>query len=251
MIGISGLLYWEKEKITQQYFSEMEKAQIEKNSLREELHKAKTEKEKNIQALLDLEQKFAELQKRHSKLEIEYKDALNLKQFLADKFVEYTNVTKNGWQKFEDISNKLNKQMVTFSKISDQLLPQIQQEESKKSALETPRGTIELPAVIVKDKGAEVIEGKALTESNIQQKASSLQSAKIMSINRAHNFVVINKGVVDGIKKDDVFIAERNGQVVAKVKVTEIRDFVSLGLIQNMNKKLSLMEGDGLYLSKS
>ena len=251
MIGISGLLYWEKEKITQQYFSEMEKAQIEKNTLREQVHKEQKEKEKNVQALRNLELKYNELQQKHTKLENEYKDALNIKQFVADKFIEYTTVTKDGWRRFEDLSNKFNKQIATFSEISSHLFPQFQ-ERIKDQALSSPQAqstpnSIELPTVIVKDIGKEIQKEDALPERTVQSERAPMHSVQIMSINREHNFVVINKGIVDGIDMDDVFTVKRDQQVVATIKVKEVRDFVSLALIQEMYKGLSLREGDTAF----
>ena len=84
--------------------------------------------------------------------------------------------------------------------------------------------------------------GEKKEESAFSQKAT----AQIMSINREHNFVVVNKGLVDGIKTGDIFGAYRDGQKIATIRVSEIRDFVSLGLIKELKKGFTLREGDAL-----
>ena len=65
-----------------------------------------------------------------------------------------------------------------------------------------------------------------------------------MSVNHEHNFVVLNKGLVDGIQVNEVYTIVRGAEKIAKIKISEIRDFVSLGIVQGKDMHKVIKEGD-------
>jgi hypothetical protein len=51
--------------------------------------------------------------------------------------------------------------------------------------------------------------------------------AKIMSIDRDNNFVVVNVGQANNLKLGDTFQVYRDGQAIGSVEVIQLRDRIS------------------------
>lgn len=227
LIGLCGLLYWEKEKVTQTLTSEVEGLQQERKTLKESIRKVENEKEKAILTARELEIKYLALDENYRKLEKNFQESLQLKEFMMKQFTEYTAISKQGWAKIENLTSKLGEQL-------------------SEGAITINDSDVQLPPVVVKKKDKIEVKQKEEEpkEEIVPTVARKIASAQIMSINHDHNFVVINKGLVDGLRIGDMFEATKKGKQVATIKISEIRDFVSLGLVLEKDATALLKEGD-------
>jgi hypothetical protein len=89
LIGMSGLLYWEKEKISQQYMTAMDKAEYEQKALKDELYKKDLALEKANQKLESIEKQFENVQIKYTKLEKDYANALDIRTYITEQFEKF------------------------------------------------------------------------------------------------------------------------------------------------------------------
>lgn len=239
LIGLSGALYWEKERVTQEFLADKEALQKDAQAIKEQLFRLQKEKEKSEQALLESEKKVLIAKEQYEKLENQYNEALSLKQFLVEKLQEITSNTMLGVKKIEAMSSKVDSQFARLSRLNST--------DKDRATLFGNKGkkedTIELPPVVISEKKEAPVVGKKKDENEVTHKVKDIL---VMSINAEHDFVVVNKGLVDGIKIGQRFMIMRETQNIAKVTITEMRDFVSLGTIEEITGGMSIREGDRL-----
>jgi len=247
LIGMSGLLYWEKEKISQQYVLEMEKAEHEQKVLKEDLYKKNISLETTNQKLEDIEKQYKEIQKKYKSLEKDYAGALDIRTYISQQFEQFLTKNAQRWQNFEALTEKLDKQLGQLSTTSNQE----RKKKISKKGIDPEKGVIEIPAVIVKE--AKKVSDPVITEKQpevtIATPPSILQNAQVMSVNHEHNFVVLNKGLVDGIRVGSLYKITRAGVRIASIRISEIRDFVALGIIQDASKAGLIKAGDKIEKS--
>ena len=245
LLGLSGLLYWEKDKVSQKYMQLMEKSEAEKRELKDKIYKVKIENEKNLQKVTNLESKIKETKTSYENLKIEYKKFTELKSFIEEKFSTLSSNTEATEKALQNVANKLEQGVAQLNAFNAKFSKQIKTKSktSKKKKKKSILAGDSIPAVVVKDNGNKQVISKGTTTINTADRPI-LNKPQLMSINREHNFVIVNKGVVDGLKVDDVFIVLRNNEEIGQVKVSEIRDFVSLALMINNKPGFMLKVGD-------
>jgi hypothetical protein len=246
LIGMSALLYWEKEKLSQSYGLEREAAQKEQKIIKEELYKKTIDLEKATEKIILVEKQYSDIDARYKKLEQDYAAMVDSRKFIAEQF---TQLQKENGKYFENITlltNKLDKQIEQLSTVSNDLA-----EESKKKAkggFLSRKEEVEIPAVVIKDdtkiRTPEPTPVPSPSEDAISASPRLLQDAQVMSVNQEHNFVVLNKGLVDGIKVGELYSINRASKEIARMKISEIRDFVSLGIIEKDYQINVVKEGD-------
>jgi len=253
LIGMSGLLYWEKEKVSQQYVTAMEKAEHEQKTLREALNKKELSLEKTSQRLKTIEKQYEEIQAKHKTLEKDYASALDIRTYISQQFEQFATKNTQRWEAFDSLTEKFGKELSRLSVANTKLLKDDNKKSSKKRSASLEKGVIEIPTVVVKDGEKSTRSGAASQFSGgprTVDPSSILKNAQVMSINREHNFVVLNKGLVDGVDAGDQYIITRAGIRIATIKISEIRDFVSLGLVQEPTKTRLIQEGDKIAKMK-
>ena len=236
MIGMSGVLYWEKEKVLQSFVAEVEKTQNLMLELKGKKHEIERENSKKEQEINVLKAKIEELQIEKKEGEETNSKILELKQFVSDKIDGLDNSSKSGVGKIDILSQKMDKQISLLSSVQGLLFRS--KGEKKKG-----RNEIVLPSVVVKEKASKT--GKRKTKKE-ETKVKKLRDVQVMSVNKEHNFVVVNKGMVDGIEIGTRFTVFQNKKVIATIKIAEIRDFVSLGNIQDIQSGFEIKGGDTL-----
>lgn len=238
---MNGALYWEKGKITQKYFVAMQEAEREKHSLKEQIYKGQKEKEKSVQTVAQLEKEYSALKDQYEKVEGRYDGAIDLKNFLETKFTEIANAAADGRGKIDTISKQLDKQLAELSEINAFFGEGRTKSKTRSYARSSAADSVNLPPVVVKEKKEKTGEGK---EETLEDERQETNATQIMSVNEEHNFVVINKGLVDGIAVGKVFNVKRQGQDIGVVAISEARDFVALGIIKKVKKGFFIQEGD-------
>ncbi len=69
-------------------------------------------------------------------------------------------------------------------------------------------------------------------------------SAKVMTVNRKFNFVVVNLGIKDNLKMGDELALEREGKLIGKAKVEKLYDTFAAATITDEAKENPIQEGD-------
>jgi phage shock protein A len=251
LLGMSGLLYWEKEKIAQQFVSEIKQAEQEQKVLKEELYKKDISLEKALQKLDDIEKQYTEIQSKYKELEKQYTSALDLRSYISQQFETFSSAHTEKWKNFEIVTDKFDRQLGQLSSVSNSLLQKVKQEPRKAIPKKSEKGVVDLPPVVVKDTSPT----KAESSNPVSSEAPSipattiLQDAQVMSVNHEHNFVVLNKGLVDGVRVGATYAITRGTKKIAEIRISEIRDFVSLGIIQQDTTSDIIKAGDKIEKS--
>jgi len=247
LIGMSGLLYWEKEKVSQQYMADMDKAQTEQKVLKEEIYKKGVDLERVSEKLKSMENQYSEIQTRYIKLEKDYSGMVDIRKYISEQFSEYKKANTQHWQNFSALSNKFDQQLGQLSTASTELAKTAKKKSKKTFFKSSSKEEVNIPPVIIKEEKIDSSENSAETSQDGAEAAEPLrmlQDAQVMSVNHAHNFVVLNKGLVDGIKVDEMYTITRGSKKIAKIKISEIRDFVSLGIIDGDTRSDIIKDGD-------
>ncbi len=98
---------------------------------------------------------------------------------------------------------------------------------------------VDLPPIVVGEKDAKTDSGRIVAnESEIRTEG------KILNVNEAHNFVVINLGRKDGVVEGMEFDVVRNDKKIARVKVRMLKDDVCAADIVKLYGSSEIKVGD-------
>ncbi len=92
-------------------------------------------------------------------------------------------------------------------------------------------GEVELPPIVLKGKGYTAGEGAAVASG-----ISLSLKGRIVSVNREHNFVVIDLGKQDGIGAGNVFEVYRAGLAIGSIKVIQTRQRIAAADIKDLKE---------------
>jgi len=88
----------------------------------------------------------------------------------------------------------------------------------------------------------------AITEP-AQKDASAISAGRILAVNKPYNFVVVNRGLKDGIQKGMILIASRKGRQVGELEVETTYDKISAAGYK-AEKKIDLRVGDTIQVRR-
>ena len=230
----------------------VKKRDIENKELHLTINKYKTELKELKQKKLEKQNVLQELSSIKSTLDNEFtnvNESLSLSLDKIDTFSRFFDA------KIEDYLAK-NKKAI------NQLIKEKTSERSGQTS------GVELEEVVVTpeqdsyrgrngEKSAKNIENKTVkygqvnkTESaeedkRIQQlKKKAREKVKVMKVNQKHNFIVINKGMIDGVNVGTSIAAYRRDIKIGNAIITEVRELVSLAKIENQYDQHFIEEGD-------
>ncbi len=108
----------------------------------------------------------------------------------------------------------------------------------EKMAGPTTAATQETPA------GASTESVQEVQQDSPSASVSSASGARILTVNRKFNFVVINQGLQDGLKMGDKLKVLKQGQESATVQIEKLYDKFSAATLIEENPKQQVVEGD-------
>ncbi len=146
-----------------------------------------------------LEKKIADLEEKHN--------------FLQKKLSEMEVFVKEKNATLDDLTQKVEAATAAPAPeaVSDVSAAAAPQNAAQKPPEVLSTESVELPPIIVRP-----------SQEAMSQATESL-AAKVIAVNREHNFVVIDLGEDSGIKVGDVFQVYKGGQVIATVQVMQLR----------------------------
>jgi len=229
MIGMSGVLYWEKEKITQQYVSKTDSLQKEKILLKEQIFKLEKEKDKSVYTAEALQIKCDELLAEKETTVKNNALIEGLQKVIVDEFNGIKQQNATGWSKVDVLNRKLDR--LDMSSVSAAVKAKATSSRDKDKTADA-----DIPPVVVTNSS-----NPSGGSDDVYNKNKYMH---IVSVNREHNFAVINKGLVDGVQIGEQFVVMRDDTAVATLEISELRDFVSLGIIKGQSGDTNIGEGD-------
>ena len=145
------------------------------------------------------------------------------------------------------LSQKLEKlYKTTNEKISEINVAKITLEEtivSAKKAIDNEWNLVDLGSISAGSNGA----AKA---NRTDTRKFPKKEGKVLAVNEAHGFVIVDMGRVDGIKNDTILSLNQNGQTIGKLKVLEIRDVMTACNILDLNSGRKIQLSDPVYIQK-
>ncbi len=85
---------------------------------------------------------------------------------------------------------------------------------------------------------------KSVQSSEPSATAGATASAKVLTVNRKFNFVVINQGIQEGLKMGDKLKVFKQGQEIATVQIEKLYDKFSAATLVEEDPKQQVVEGD-------
>ena len=89
-----------------------------------------------------------------------------------------------------------------------------------------------------------VAPAEAAQPAVVSATPAATTSAKVLTVNRKFNFVVINQGLQDGLKMGDKLKVLKQGQESATVQVEKLYDRFSAATLVEEDPKQQVVEGD-------
>ena len=91
----------------------------------------------------------------------------------------------------------------------------------------------------------------ATTNTSIAGPEPTLESAQVLEVNPDLRLVVLNVGLLHGVRVGMPFVVLRGDRVVAELKVVEVRRRICGALIENVDKDVMLAAGDAARVTKN
>jgi cell shape-determining protein MreC len=89
------------------------------------------------------------------------------------------------------------------------------------------------------------------TNTTVTGPEPTLESARVLEVNPNLRLVVLNVGLLHGVRVGMPFVVFRGDRVVAELKVVEVRRRICGALIENVDKDVMLTAGDAARVTKS
>lgn len=171
---------------------------------------------------LQLERKVFDLQSKNSALE---KTLNNMEVYMKQQMVTIDSLQ-------DQISSSRSRKSLLESKYDATRLTNRAMSESGSSR----SGSIELPPIVVKP------QGQGQYYSGSYGSGGMKDGAKVISVDRDNNFVILNLGRIDGVKIGDTLQVYRFDQPIGIVEVLQVRDRLSACDIKRETSPIA--EGD-------
>jgi|GEM_PF-1060835 len=167
-------------------------------------------KEKNDR--LKIQKELNEVKKENGTLKKQLHTIVNRKMRLDEKMSNLEKAQASLQERVTELEGMLSDKL---SYIED-LKKQIETGSSAKVPQEPKKESVELPAIVVKP------QGMAQSTEKIAPK-----EAKILTVNRENNFVIIDAGAGAGLKIGDTLRVWRSGNAIAEVTVIQVRSNIT------------------------
>ncbi len=148
------------------------------------------------------------------------------------------------------LSEKMDRlYQVTTSQISEINVAKIALGETvtdAKDSIDEEWNTVNLGSISVDNKG-----GPAKSEGSPKTRPTGPKSqGKVLAINEAHGFVVVDLGKVDNLSSGTGLVIERNGKTIADLSVLEIRDVMAACNVKNLEIGQKIKINDAVRIQK-
>ncbi|MDD5644604.1 MAG: hypothetical protein PHO00_04060 [bacterium] len=182
----------------------------------------KIEEAKKLASDLQVEKKEKEL------LQVELDKQIEKAQKLVEELEKERTKTRQIEQKLANMSNEL--EILTAGK--DEMVEKVKKLEEEKMALKKRLQEI-----------SETTEG-SVPLAPIYVRAEKKISGRIIAVNNAYNFVIVNVGSSEGLNRGDELIISRDKTLIGKVRIEKIKDNMAVANIMPEWLQKPIKEGD-------
>ncbi len=220
----------ESKKAVSEMEQKLNSAQSQIDTLKRQLEQERADKE---QAVTRVSQIQAEVDKQKA-----------LRSDLEQKYSRAQEETANIQSQLNDLKNK---KIELEAKIKDLESKAAQLEQQQVQA--QPAQGVDLGTVVVEgDAAAETTaaaEGAAMPADEPQpNKKLAGPEGRVLVVNRAYNFAVINLGSRDGVSMGDIFKVYRGNRELGEIRIEKIHESMSAGTFLSPQIKDKINEGD-------
>jgi chromosome segregation ATPase len=159
---------------------------------------------------VELKRELLMVNKEKARLQNELKEILEKKENLEAKI--------------SGIENVLKEKSLAFEELQEQLVQAVK--EGKKAVPKEP-ASVQLPPIVVKPQ----VQAKEV-------------KGEIIAVNKEENFVIIDKGEVDGIRPGAQLKVKRQDKIIGTIEVIETRREISAADIKEVVSGFAIQEGD-------
>jgi len=161
------------------------------------------------------------------------------KSFLEKKLKDLT--SKGVLSKFKDmkrenrfLKSKISKLEKGFGKLKNAFTKKLKDEEVRAEAYHSP-DEVELPPIVLERNQHRLASLTPLSPLDHMNKTSDLKG-RVITVNRDHNFVVIDLGRDDGIQVGNSFSVYKGNTIVAYVEVIQARNKIAAADIKDIKE---------------
>lgn len=198
----------------------------ERGSLASQIEQTKLENSILKSQVADAERRNFELQKTLAKLNEDY---MRVAREAQDDRFKLTSLEKA----VRDKEDEIEKMRVALKETQE-----VRAETYKKAE------SVELPPIIVTTERTEVAKAIVPPLFESDRPIGSNRKGKIITVNREHNFVVIDLGEKDGVRVGTKFSVYRGERELATLEVIQTRERIAAADIKETNTGLEIMPDD-------
>lgn len=273
-LGASVYFYYAKEKIMQFHLEKVEALNQKIITLSEYAKKREVESKESKNLLENTEKEFAEYKQKYTLQQDMVSQLVAIKQTLQEQFSSVNAAITSGFSsvndftmvfdsKLEDYLTRSKKELSklmgdTPAAAPDTVVSEKVTRQERKAITSQQQAEVELSKLVVMGKDTkDDIEDMPVkygqvnksVVSGIKQVKSDQSDIKVMKVNQAHKFIVLNKGMIDGIKIGTVVDIMRNNSKIGRALINEVRELVSLAKIEEQYDGHFIEAGDMVQLN--
>jgi hypothetical protein len=256
-IGVCVYFYFAKEHMVTLHFEKVDALNQKIIALSEHIKEKDIENKDLKNSLVLTEKELADVK---SKIQAE-KDLLQnlteIKNILDQQFLQVNDSLSSGFNKLDTFSLKFDSKIEDYLNKNKKELSTILKDEIKTDAVELPKVVVkpeDIPAPAMTEAKAPLAAEPAVIYGQVNPTNDSAQPGeagpkdskeiKVMKVNQKHAFLVINKGMIDGVKVGTRLDVYRHDVKIADALITEVRELVSLAKIEKQYEGHFIEEGD-------
>ncbi len=255
-IGVCVYFYFAKEHMVRLHFEKVDALNQKIIALSEHI-KEKDVENKDLKNSLVLSEK--ELADIKSKIQAE-KDLLQnlaeIKNILDQQFLQVNDSLVSGFNKLDTFSMNFDSKIEDYLSKNKKEFSTILKDDRKDDVVELPKVVVkpeDLQTSVKPEEKALPIAEPAVVYGKVNPAQESLpaetapkgsKEIKVMKVNQKHAFLVVNKGMIDGVKVGTRLDIYRHDVKIADALITEVRELVSLAKIEKQHEGHFVEEGD-------
>ena len=173
------------------------------------------------------------------KLQEELKNSSRRREVLEERVSEIEKVLKEKSMVFEQLKDELVDALGTPVGELPQEMPEVEEETH---APTTSSSAVELPPIVVKPQGQQLVTAQSSSTAGSRQKLTG----SILAVNARENFVIVDLGEDSGLNPGMQLDVFRGGKHIGIIEVIETRKEISAADITSMGIGDSIKEGDSV-----
>ena len=259
---IAGYFYYTRDALMKLHTEKVETLNKKIISLSENIRKRELANRDLEHTVETYKTQIEHFQQKQIEQETIIKQLTDMRAALTEQLTKLQTSLTSGLSKLDDFSLTVDSKLNDYLSQNTKEITRVLSESEKKQPREKPAAAegVELPTVVVTSgnepsaAGTGGQENAALPRNETKpvdsvpktkpRMVKETPEIKVMKVDQKHNFLIINKGMIDGMKVNTPIDVYRKDIKIGTALITEVRELLSLAMINEQYDGHFIEEGD-------